>query len=227
MDRYPEWEVSLGKPTKKAVTVEDLKRTGCAGIYQRIFEHGLALVNPTKGAITVTLDKTMHKVTPAGGGPIQLDGSVYPPGILNYDMVSSVVVPASSAAILLDTTPDDRRFSMARLKTDDREPTDMHCMPYCQVPLYTLWTHSVPTPPGFTSPGPHVYNTTLLDVVANIVVTSDATATTAEADTFITVRGYWDTHENGSSWIVFRYSPTQVGTYVVTLTINGQQPTTA
>jgi hypothetical protein len=123
--RYPEWEISLGKPTKKALTVEDLKRPGCAGIYQRAYEHGLVLVNPTKAAITVTLNNTMHKVTPKGGGAIQQDGSVTPAGELSYNKVSTVVVAADSAAILLDTAPGDRVFSTARVKTDDRHAPDM------------------------------------------------------------------------------------------------------
>lgn len=100
---------------------------------------------------------------------------------------------------------------------------------WLQVPLYTLWTHSIPAPPGFTSPGPHVYNVTLLDAVATISVTSDAAQEEAatEVDTSVTVRGYFDTHEDGSSWIVFRYSPMQLGTHIVSLVVNGQQPATA
>ena len=38
-------------------------RRSAAGIFQRIFEKGLVLVNPTKAAITVALKDTMHLVT--------------------------------------------------------------------------------------------------------------------------------------------------------------------
>jgi hypothetical protein len=38
-------------------------RRSAAGIFQRIFEEGLVLVNPTKAAITVALKDTMHLVT--------------------------------------------------------------------------------------------------------------------------------------------------------------------
>lgn len=223
MRRYPEWDIALGKPLQKVLSVADLKRPGCVGIYQRAFELGLVLVNPTKAAITVSLDKTMHKVTPTGGGTIQQDGSVHPPGNLTYQQVSNVDVPASSAAIMLDKEPDN--CNKAVLKTDDRHANNMH-----YIPLYTLWTHSVPAPPGFTSPGPHVYNTSLLDAVATIAIATNATtqtATTGEADTFTTVRGFFDTHTDGSSWIVFRYSPMQLGAHVISLSINGQQPVTA
>ena len=69
-----------------------------------------------------------------------------------------------------------------------------------------------------------MYNATLLDALATIAITSD---TATEADTSVTVRGYFDTHKDGSSWIVFRYSPMELGTHVVSLTVNGQQPATA
>lgn len=61
----------------------------------------------------------MHKITPSGGGPIQQDGSVNPPGDLSYEKVSSVLVPASSAAILLDSAPDHHASGGVRLKSDD------------------------------------------------------------------------------------------------------------
>eukprot|EP01044_Picomonas_judraskeda_P012848 COSAG03_NODE_1883_length_3393_cov_8.997572_4_plen_70_part_00 len=64
----------------------------------------------------------MAKVTPSGGGPIQQDGTVKPPGHLSYGGkdVSSVVVPAKSAAILLDKAPAHHGApGGARLKTDD------------------------------------------------------------------------------------------------------------
>ena len=86
-------------------TAADLKRPGAAGIYQRAFEKGLVLVNPTKQPIKVQLQRTMHNAIPQGGGKVGADGSVSPAGSLAFDAVEEVVVAASSAAILLVSPP--------------------------------------------------------------------------------------------------------------------------
>lgn len=72
LEWYPEWEISLGKPTYLGGrrTVDNLKRPGAKGIYQRDFANGNVMVNPTKAAITVALKKAMHLVAPKGGGAV-------------------------------------------------------------------------------------------------------------------------------------------------------------
>ena len=110
--------ISLGKPTQKARTVDDLKRPAtlttagggsrvmveATGIYQRRFEKGLVLVNPTQAALNVTLEKAMDRVRPKGGGAVKTDGTLL--GSLSYDHdVTTVVIRPSSAAILLDHAP--------------------------------------------------------------------------------------------------------------------------
>ena len=77
LEWYPEWELELGMPTAAAPrTAAGLKRPGAAGIYQRAFEKGLVLVNPTKQPIKVQLQRTMHNAIPQGGGKVGADGSV-------------------------------------------------------------------------------------------------------------------------------------------------------
>ena len=61
-------------------------------------------VNTSTALITVQLTTPMHEIIPKGGGAVGVDGAVTPPPSLAREMVSSVVVAAKSASILLHTS---------------------------------------------------------------------------------------------------------------------------
>ncbi len=96
LEYFPEWTLDLGRAVTTAGTVDDLLS---GGVYRRDFERGTAIVNPGSTPVTVTLSSPMKRVTPAGGGPIALNGTV--PGAVHTTSVSSIVVPGPGAEILL------------------------------------------------------------------------------------------------------------------------------
>ncbi len=95
--RYDEYEVYLGKPTglaKNAITGASVG-TGTAikftsGVWQRNFEKGIALVNPTNQAQTITFDSEFEKIRGTEDS-ITNDGSI----------ISSVTIPARDGLIML------------------------------------------------------------------------------------------------------------------------------
>lgn len=107
LEWYPEWAIELGMPmTPIAGTVSELQRPGGPkGIFERRFEQGLVMVNPTPSAISVVLPEMMHLVTPTGGGAVGKEGTVTPAPALTYHAATTVVVPSHSAAILLNSLP--------------------------------------------------------------------------------------------------------------------------
>jgi hypothetical protein len=93
---YPEWGIDLGAATTTGMTVDDL---ASQGVYRRDFAKGTVLVNPGTADATVTLGAAMNRVEPSGGGPVDANGDL--PGTLGMTSVSSILVPANSAEILL------------------------------------------------------------------------------------------------------------------------------
>ncbi len=66
---YPEYEIDLGVPL-------DRYRVNGKGIYERQFEKGMVLVNPSDTeSYTYRLDRKYNKVIPVGGGVLQEDGT--------------------------------------------------------------------------------------------------------------------------------------------------------
>jgi hypothetical protein len=96
LEWYPEWGVDLGAPANTGATVNDLSK---GGVYQRDFAKGTVLVNPSPGAVMVSLGASMKQVVPMGGGPIDNAGTT--PGSIMTTAVTSVSVPATGAVILL------------------------------------------------------------------------------------------------------------------------------
>ena len=83
------------------------------------------------------------------------------------------------------------------------------------VQIYSLWEYHVPSPEGFTKPGPNVYNTSLLDAVASITISHGAETR------HVQVRGYF-AYQNDEAVINFRYAPMQLGLHSIVLTVNGR-----
>ncbi len=96
LEWYPEWGIDLGAPTTTGMAASDLLK---GGVYRRDFAKGSVLVNPSGSPVTVTLGATMKQVVPMGGGAIDTTGAT--PGSIMMTSVTSVVVPATGAAIVL------------------------------------------------------------------------------------------------------------------------------
>jgi hypothetical protein len=97
LEWYPEWTVDLGAPTTPAPTSVAGLLTG--GVYRRDFANGSVLVNPTSSSVTVALGATFQQVVPTGGGAVDAAGDE--PGSLSMEPVTSVVVGATTAVIVL------------------------------------------------------------------------------------------------------------------------------
>ena len=90
---YPEYEVDLGKPLG-SYGVEN-------NIYQREFEEGLVLVNPSENqSYSYNLDQEYNKVVPRGGGQVPEDGQWK--GQLDYQATSGNInlLPASGIVLI-------------------------------------------------------------------------------------------------------------------------------
>ena len=96
LEWYPEWTIDLGAATQTGAKADDLFKNG---VYQRSYEKGLVLVNPSGSPVTVMLPGPMKRVEPQGGGAIPMDGST--PGTIGASLVTSIIVPAAGAEIFL------------------------------------------------------------------------------------------------------------------------------
>ena len=94
---YPEYDLRIGNPL-------DDYTVGDNGIYERQFEGGCAVVNPSgTQSRTYMLDKEYYKVVPNGGGLIQEDGTC--DGSLDYEyetVKNEVELPPISGMILMN-----------------------------------------------------------------------------------------------------------------------------
>jgi hypothetical protein len=97
LEWYPEWSIDLGTPTTPATT--SVASLASAGVYRRDFTKGSVLVNPSSADVTVPLGATYNQVVATGGGAVDSSGDT--PGTITTQPVTSVVVPATSAAIVL------------------------------------------------------------------------------------------------------------------------------
>jgi hypothetical protein len=100
LEWYPEYTLNLGayeaepKPNVDQYWVPEWK------LYRRRFTRGMVLVNPSEAPATVIRLGAPYRVVSAiGGGAVPADGS--PPGRLRSAVVTSLVVPAHSARVLL------------------------------------------------------------------------------------------------------------------------------
>jgi hypothetical protein len=102
---YPQYQVNLGAPTTPLPT--DVSSYLWNGVYRRDFQNGFVLVNPGSTSYTLNLGGTYQEVQGSGGGmmsdsDIDANGN-YIGGSLNYQDVSSVTMPGSTALIFLNT----------------------------------------------------------------------------------------------------------------------------
>ncbi len=93
---YPEYELDLGVPLGRY-------RVNDEGIYERKFEKGMVLVNPSDTeSYTYSLDRKYNKLIPVGGGVLQEDGTC--DGYLTYEPVNDVLIlPPVSGVVLLES----------------------------------------------------------------------------------------------------------------------------
>jgi hypothetical protein len=116
---WPEYEIDIGRPLQEPVT--DIDELASGDVYRRDYTGGLVLVNPAADgpAITVELGGEFRRVLPSGGGVVPEDG--VPTGVLNYETVSSVSLPANSAAVLLPITHRDSGSAVVEVRSSVNE----------------------------------------------------------------------------------------------------------
>ena len=107
----PEYDLQVGAPLDRAAPASIDALRDASGIYERRYEQGLVLVNPTGSALTLTLSATgPHTLaTPYGGGDIRSDGTWSSPGGFTHRWLGSSVTLAAWSGIVLtsDWLPGD------------------------------------------------------------------------------------------------------------------------
>jgi PKD repeat protein len=106
---WPEYDIPIGKPSADPVLeINELDIDGDF-IYQRQFENGLVLVNPTNpwdgSAVTRTIQLNTTRYLATGNGGGNLPENAVPTGTLTYQAVTQVILPPFTAAILLNSNP--------------------------------------------------------------------------------------------------------------------------
>ncbi len=90
---YPEYEINLGNALG-AYTI------GNNSIYERRFEKGIVLVNPSNvKSHTIILEKEYNAVIPEGGGLIQKDGTCK--GSITYEIVNDKIILLPKTGVIL------------------------------------------------------------------------------------------------------------------------------
>lgn len=101
---FPEYALDFGAP--KSALPADVSTYLASGVYERDFDKGVVLVNPSASSVTVTLPSMMRLAQPSGGGATddtQLDASGnYTGGTVAFANVTSVTLASRTAALLLN-----------------------------------------------------------------------------------------------------------------------------
>lgn len=101
---YPEYDVPIGAYSGSVPASIDALHDPASGCYRRDFANGIVLVNPGDSDLSVPdLGGTYQLVSAQGGGAVDENG-VHGGG-LSYSPVSSVIVEAHGAAVLLRQIP--------------------------------------------------------------------------------------------------------------------------
>jgi hypothetical protein len=101
---YPEYGAAIGSYTGEIPSSMDDLYDSTTGCYRRAYSNGLVLVNPGETDIHIgNLGSTYQLVSASGGGAVDTQGGNA--GSLSYSAVTSVDLPAHSAAILLGEVP--------------------------------------------------------------------------------------------------------------------------
>jgi len=101
---YPEYGIAIGSYTGEIPSSTDNLYDSASGCYRRSYSNGLVLVNPGGESIHIAnLGGTYQLVSASGGGAVDAHGNHS--GSLAYTAVTSVDLPAHSAAVLLTEVP--------------------------------------------------------------------------------------------------------------------------
>ena len=101
---YPEYGTATGSYTGEIPSSTDDLYDSATGCYRRTYSNGLVLVNPGETDIHIgNLGGTYQLVSASSGGAVDAQGGNA--GSLSYSAVTSVDLPAHSAAILLGEVP--------------------------------------------------------------------------------------------------------------------------
>ncbi len=114
---YPEYDIPIGSPIQSAAcssagsgatafpacSIASLQDSH--GVYRRNYSNGFVLVNPATTSITEELRGRYYLANTSPDGTLLVTTAGAKAGILTYSAVSSVTLPAHSAAVLFDTHP--------------------------------------------------------------------------------------------------------------------------
>lgn len=101
---YPEMDISLGMPIQTAQeSISELQRPE-SHLYEREFENGWVLVNPSDNTTYIRSFENMYlKVIPVGGGLLNETDN----GHLEYEEIDQISLEPKQGAILLKNMPTD------------------------------------------------------------------------------------------------------------------------
>lgn len=98
---FPEYSINLGAYLGSQLNnIDELYDTSWQ-VYIRDYDNGIVLVNPSNSVRNINLGETYYLATPQGGGFIPIDGQIPSSWKVNYTAVSTIMLPAVSAAILI------------------------------------------------------------------------------------------------------------------------------
>ncbi|MCK6555631.1 putative glycoside hydrolase [Candidatus Binatia bacterium] len=98
---WPEYEIPIGTPTTPLPTRIDDLYDAPYGVHVREYTNGRVLVNSGNSARSVPLGETLYRADPSGGGTVPSSGVLPSSWMVNYTAVSTVVVPARGAVIVV------------------------------------------------------------------------------------------------------------------------------
>lgn len=101
---YPEMDIDLGNPTQSFLDITDAYNLS-SHLYERSFDKGKVLVNPSSDSIFYELDKAYYLVIPQGGGIVNNNGSYGDNNTsLLFELVNNISLPPQSGLVLLDSS---------------------------------------------------------------------------------------------------------------------------
>ncbi len=101
---FPEYAIDLGAPTENAASIDALY-DATAQVYQRNFQNGRVLVNPSDETRVVNLGATLYRAIPQGGGDVPANGIIPASWNITYSAVTTVTLAPHQAAVLLNAMP--------------------------------------------------------------------------------------------------------------------------
>jgi hypothetical protein len=102
---YPEYDIPIGAPIESAKGNSIQTLLDASRLYRRNFTNGFVLVNPGTASRTETLGSTFFLAQTSPDGSLTVGTNGAEAGTLAYKAVSTVALPAHSAAVLLNSHP--------------------------------------------------------------------------------------------------------------------------